>query len=63
MAHRRIGLHPDYLQDCDTKCESCQFKFLCYTTRGDLVLDEDYVRKLQIARAKKQGHYYPTDAG
>ena len=58
---RKIGLHPDFLQDCSIKCDTCQFKFLCYTTRGDIILDNEYVRELHKSKAKKQGRYFPTD--
>ena len=61
MAHRRIGLSPDELTDCSMKCETCVFKFLCYTTRGDIILDDEYVKELHKAKARKQGRYFSTE--
>ena len=49
-------------------CEKCPLRFECYTNRGDfnglckienfLQLDYETRKQIQIAKAKRQGHYY-----
>ena len=52
-------------------CKRCKFRFLCYTNRGTLnngLCNPDNFMKLDdatihIDKAKKQGRYFPTNAG
>ena len=59
-------------------CKRCKFRFLCYTNRGSyaetlnnglcnpdnfMKLDDDTRKNIQIDKAKKQGRYFPTNAG
>ena len=48
-------------------CEKCEHRFQCYTTRDSVdglcnienfgKLDDNTIKQIQIAKAKRQGHY------
>ena len=47
-------------------CEQCKLRFVCFTNRDAencveevSKLSEDEIKKIHIARAKEQGHYFP----
>ena len=55
-------------------CEQCEYRFFCFTTRYTPIdglcseigfgrLSEEAVKLIHIAKAKRQGHYYPPSAG
>jgi len=51
-------------------CDACHLRFLCYTnryTKCKLTINDEFLnvsaekrRQMHIARAKKQGRYFPT---
>lgn len=53
----------------NTICDACPLRFKCYTDRRSHCelsnkferLTEDEIRRMQVAKAKKQGHYFPTE--
>jgi len=53
---RRVGLAPGYTQNCSMGCDSCYLKFLCFTTRGEIILSYNYLKEYQRDKAKRQGH-------
>jgi hypothetical protein len=52
-------------------CEKCNKRFECFTNRSQYdglcnpenfeKLTPDVVRQIHIAKAKRQGHYFPTN--
>lgn len=54
-------------------CKKCGLRFLCYTNRQKydglcnpdnfMKLDDDTRKRIHIDKAKKQGRYFPTNAG